>query len=90
MDGLGHLKEGVVRRDDAPVCLQAKIALDRHDGAQELGNAAAERCGVEVEHLKAVERGGERAKLGDRVVAEDCCIGLDVQVAQINGMKHET
>ena len=55
MGDLGAFVELLLRHDDPPLGVQADVAHQRHEGVKDLGNAAAERGGVDVEHPGSLE-----------------------------------
>jgi DNA oxidative demethylase len=43
-----------------------------------------------MEHLQVLQRRGEAAELGDRVVADDLAVWFDAEIAQVDTVKHGT
>jgi hypothetical protein len=52
---LGHVKEGVVGRQDVPAGVQAHVAAERHQRAQDLGHTPTIRGRVDVHDAEAAQ-----------------------------------
>ena len=98
VEALGDVVELGGRREDLPVRLQPDVADQRHQRVQDLGHAAAEGGGVDVQDLTALELLGELVDLGHQVLGDDASVvgqrlAADVHfvhVASVNGWEGST
>jgi hypothetical protein len=66
-----HVEELVLALNDAPFGVEPRLAHERHERVEDLGDAAPERGGGEMEHALARERLGERLDLLHEPAARD-------------------
>ena len=68
---LGRVEELLLAEDHVPVGVEADVAHQRHDRVEDLGDAAAEGGGADVQHALALQRLGELADLLRQLLADD-------------------
>ena len=84
VEALGDVEELGGRREDLPVRLQPDVADQRHQGVEDLGHAAAEGGGVDVQDLAALEPLGELVDLGHQVFGDDASVVGQRLVADVH------
>src|SRR5918995_5080370 len=64
VDRLGNREEGLVASDQLPVGQKTQVTQEGYLGAEDLGDPAAIRGGVDVNDTRALQGSGEFAQLG--------------------------
>jgi len=77
MHRLRDVKELVGAADHLPVGFEAEVRHQRHERGQNLGDAAAERRGVDVQHPRPAQPPGQFQNLSYARVADDRPVRLD-------------
>jgi hypothetical protein len=91
VDRLGDVEELVAAVDHAPLGLDADVVQQRDQGVLDLGDAAAEGGGRQVQHALAAQRLGQRADLLGQRPAHDRRVvgkGLVAHVDALHGRAH--
>ncbi len=88
MHGLGDVEELIGAADDLPVGPEADVVHERDQRGEDLGDAAAERGGVDVQDARALEPIGEAQDLLRALIADDAAVGLDGLGRRGNGSEH--
>jgi hypothetical protein len=87
VDRLRHVEELVLPVDDAPFCLKPRLAHERDERVEDLGDAAAEGGGREVEDALSAERLGQRPDLLHQPAAGDCRVVTESLAADVDLLK---
>ena len=88
MDDFVTAKNSLVAVDDLPVGVEAEVVHEAHVADEELGDAPAERGGVEVQDASAGEGARRCAKLLDGGLADDLQVILKRPRWDGYGWKH--
>ena len=86
--GLGDGEELVAAVHHLPVGVDADAAQQRHVGGEQLGDAAAVRGGVDVQHARALQRLRQLADLVDDLGADHPRVVVDVLLEQGDAVEH--
>ena len=89
VEALGDVVELRRRREDLPVRLEADVVHERDQRVEDLGDAAAEGGGVDVQDLAALELLAELVDLGHQVLGDDAAVVGQRFVADVDFV-HET
>lgn len=85
---LGDPEKALVSPDDPPVRHEAEVGEERHHRAQELGDAAAVRGGVHVQHPRSAERFGLLEQVVQQVVRGHASVGVQPAGSHVYGFEH--
>ncbi len=88
MDALGDVEESLVAGDDAPLGLEPDIEHEGGQSGQELGDAATEAGGIDVEDAGPAEGFGQAPDLVDGLVAGDWGIGGQGERRDMDQFEH--
>ena len=88
MDRLRHGEELVGSADDAPLDVQAGVLHQRYEGVLDLGNAASECSGRQLQHPRAAERFRESADLVHQAAGRDGRVVRKRLVPDVDKLQH--
>ena len=87
VEELGRVEELLLAEDHVPVRVEADVAHQRHQRVEDLGDAAAESGGADVQHPLALQRLGELADLLRQLFADDVGVVGEGLVAEGDFLK---
>ena len=87
MHELRGVEELLAPVDDLPLGLEPDVAHERDERVEDLGHAAAERRGTQVDDAAALERAGELADLLDEVAPDDVGVVGEALVGERDGLQ---
>ena len=89
MEALGDVEELGRRGQDLPLDLEPDVGHQRHERVEDLGDAAAERGRVDVQHALAAQPPGELLDLGHELAGDDGAVVGELLVTDVD-LAHKT